>query len=199
MSESECRLFEHKLALHTAPTLLGIKCASLISLSNKELDIENHTALFNRKAAVKGLKIRTLCRCDCRTLLLIYHERLMAMRLADESVTALLEQWGYTSVHSDDGGTSSLSPDEYIKQLSQRLDSCEEFPHEIGLFLGYPIEDVEGFIENKGEKYKLCGCWKVYGNEDRARRIFSNYDKCRAFLCNKLNSGKDIYQALKIS
>ena len=25
----------------------------------------------------------------------------------------------------------------------------EEFPHEIGLFLDYPLEDVKGFIENR--------------------------------------------------
>ena len=46
--------------------------------------------------------------------------------------------------------------------------SCA-FPHEIGLFLGYPFEDVMGFIENKGENYLCSGCWKVYSCEQDAR------------------------------
>ena len=69
----------------------------------------------------------------------------------------------------------------------------------VGLFLGYPVDDVTGFIQNKGRNYLLCGYWKVYSDENRARRIFSNYDKCRNYLCNKLAQGESIYQALKIS
>ena len=36
MSKEECRRFEKKLAFHTAPSLLGIKCASLFTLSRSE-------------------------------------------------------------------------------------------------------------------------------------------------------------------
>ena len=80
-----------------------------------------------------------------------------------------------------------------------RISASEDFPDEIGLFLGYPVDDVTGFIQNKGRNYLLCGYWKVYSDENRARRIFSNYDKCRNYLCNKLAQGESIYQALKIS
>ena len=88
---------------------------------------------------------------------------------------------------------------EYLMRLSKRLNENGDFPHEIGLFLGYPVKDVEGFIENKGENFLLCGCWKVYSNAGRAKKLFNNYDKCRAYLCNKLDQGADIYNALKIS
>lgn len=50
MSESECRQFEKKLAHFTAPTLLGIKCASLVSLSREEFDIPSYAAAFNARA-----------------------------------------------------------------------------------------------------------------------------------------------------
>ena len=86
-----------------------------------------------------------------------------------------------------------------LNRLSKRIAEESEFPHEIGIFLGYPTEDVEGFIANKGDNFKLCGCWKVYGDEEKAKRLFINYDRCRSFLCNKLNEGSDIYRALKIS
>ena len=86
-----------------------------------------------------------------------------------------------------------------LERLSGRIRQCAQFPHEIGLFLDYPTEDVQGFIENQGENYVLCGYWKVYGNAEKAKHTFESYDKCRKFLCNKLNQGYDIYQALKIS
>ena len=43
MSKNEYHSFGQKLAFHTAPTLLGIKCASLVSLSSAEFDLANNT------------------------------------------------------------------------------------------------------------------------------------------------------------
>ena len=60
-------------------------------------------------------------------------------------------------------------------------------------------EYVSMGISLNGGNFKLCGCWKVYGNVEAAERTFANYGRCRKFLCNKLNEGIDIYQALRIS
>ncbi len=35
--------------------------------------------------------------------------------------------------------------------LIERFHCSGEFPHEIGLFLGYPLHDVIGFIFNRGK------------------------------------------------
>ena len=51
-----------------------------------------------------------------------------------------------------------------------------DFPHEVGLFLGYPVWDVKGFIEHKGQQYKLCGYWKVYDDVPGALCKFEEYD-----------------------
>lgn len=189
MSKTEYERFGRTLAFHTAPTLLGIKCANLISLSKDEFDTDRHSQIFNSRAFSKGLKSRILCDCKKRTLLLVYSEKLLSKRLEDEGIRNLLKKYGYKR---------SFGIEESLDMLSERICENEDFPHEIGVFLGYPIEDVVGFIENKGENFKLCGCWKVYGCEESARRTFRNYEKCRTFLCNKLNEGTDIYQALKI-
>ena len=190
MSKTEYNNFGRKLAYHTAPTLLGIKCASLVSFSSAEFDIDFHTAYFNRKTAEKGLKCRVLCSCKNRALMLVYSEKLLKKRIEDNAVRSILTEYGYPE---------NYSLEECLDRLSQRIRESKNFPHEIGVFLGYPVEDVVGFIENKGENFKLCGAWKVYGCVENAKRTFSNYDKCRIFLCNKLNEGEDIYQALKIS
>ena len=69
--------FEKKLAFHTAPTLLGIKCSNLMSLPLHVFDVDSYSETFNRKAASKGLKIKTLCECSERKLLLICNEKLL--------------------------------------------------------------------------------------------------------------------------
>ena len=56
--------------------------------------------------------------------------------------------------------------------LKYRFESLQKTPHEIGVFLGYPIWDVKGFIDNKGKDFKYCGTWKVYNNTDYAKIYF---------------------------
>lgn len=95
MSKIEYKTFGQKLAMYTAPTLLGIKCGSLISLSTKEFDIHTHMNIFNSKASKKALKIRKLYDYNQRSLLLIYNEKLMQKRLANTEVKGLLSYFGY--------------------------------------------------------------------------------------------------------
>ena len=52
-----------------------------------------------------------------------------------------------------------------MRCLIERLQNREDFPHEIGLFLSYPPEDVQGFIDNRAHNYKRICAWKVYGDE----------------------------------
>ena len=51
------------------------------------------------------------------------------------------------------------------------------FPHEIGFVLGYPIEDVDGFMSNGGQGARTCGRWKVYGDVDEALRRFKELER----------------------
>ena len=53
------------------------------------------------------------------------------------------------------------------------------FPHEIGIFLGYPPADVRAFIEKGGENYLCCRYWKVYHDEPAARKAFQRIDAIR--------------------
>lgn len=109
-----------------------------------------------------------------------------AAALLHSSCSTLLETAGYFR-----GNTV----EEDLERLSQRLCRSEGvFPHEIGLFLGYPPEDVTGFVRHRGQNFKFCGHWKVYSNEQKARRIFECYDRCRCAVCNRLAEGMSIPQ-----
>ena len=189
MSYCECNSFERKLAYHTAPALLGIKPASLFSVCVGEIT-DDEMKKFNQKVVCKGLKLRIICKCENRRLIMLYNAQMLDLWLHKKENVALLEQYGYRT---------DMATEEMLERLSERIEKNGGFPHEIGIFLGYPVEDVCGFIKNGGDNFKLCGYWKVYGNAEKASRTFKNYDKCRSFLCNKLSQGADIYQALKIS
>ncbi|MDR0758852.1 MAG: DUF3793 family protein [Treponema sp.] len=66
----------------------------------------------------------------------------------------------------------------FLDRLKEQFTSSQ-FPHEVGIFLGYPADDVLGFVEHNGQNYKLCGYWKVYGDVERAKACFRQYDECR--------------------
>lgn len=46
-------------------------------------------------------------------------------------------------------------------------------------YQAFQIEDVQGFIEFQGKNYLLSGCWKVYGDVEKARQTFALYHKVR--------------------
>ena len=88
------------------------------------------------------------------------------------------------------GGFSRAIWLEYANQQTFKGDESGEFPHEVGLFLSYPPEDVKGFLEHR--PCKCVGCWKVYENEEAARKTFAKYKACTRVYCRQLASGIDI-------
>ena len=78
--------------------------------------------------------------------------------------------------------------------LESDLTDYREFPHEIGLFLSYPPEDVLGFICNRACNHKCVGCWKVYGDEQAARNLFEKYEMCSKIYFRQWRQGKSIEQ-----
>ena len=154
---------EELLVQHSAPTLAGIKSASLICLSL----LEKSGGINFRVLQEKGLSFFTLHNRKGCCLLLVYRERQLKACLDDPEARQLLASKGY----------DLSSPLSALKGLRQRFLS-DDFPHEVGVFLGYPVKDVKGFIENNGENYILSGMWKVYSDAESAERTFDRYRRC---------------------
>ena len=91
-------------------------------------------------------------------------------------------------------GYNCSSVPKCIDYLKERFSGNDDFPHEIGVFLGYPLEDVIGFIENAGKNSRRSGCWKVYGNDCKAIKLFERYKKCREIYMKLFSNGKSIVQ-----
>ena len=84
-----------------------------------------------------------------------------------------------------------------LKHLKTRFDICK-FPHEIGLFLGYPSKDVKAFIEKEGRDYLCCKYWKVYHDEKKAKEIFKFIDNAKAKAVYLLTEQFPIHKVAKM-
>ena len=174
---------ERNLIESCSPTLAGIKTANLVNVkyeSREEAlaDIREMNRVFKKK----GIRVVPLKFGRERTLLYIYRPAYLERDMQDQTAEELLSSLSYPCGHC--GGC--------VAHLASRFKSSDEFPHEIGLFLGYPSEDVRGFIENHACGSKCIGCWKVYGDVDQARKRFALYNKCTSIYCKRLREGSSI-------
>ena len=117
-------------------------------------------------------------------LLLIFRPRTLETCLGQGEVKQMLQEAGYPV----EQGMEKL-----LMVLRQRLGG-KEFPHEIGLFLGYPPEDVAGFARDGGRNCKFSGPWKVYGDVEQARQTFARFQRCRLALSRRLERGEGLEQ-----
>ena len=161
---------EELLVIHCSPTLAGLKTASLFAYTfADDREMRSCVRCWNRRLTGKGLRILPLCFENGRALIYVYRPARLSRDLRHGTACRLLRERGYPA-----GGTSERC----IIRLMKRMREQDEFPHEIGLFLGYPPEDVRGFIENGARGCKCVGCWKVYGDAETARETFAKYKKC---------------------
>jgi len=174
---------EDYLIRHCAPTLAGIKTANLFTCPYRDRkDLLSFIRQTNRKLIRKGLRVLPLRFTDEKALIYVYRPGKLSFDLSDSTAADILHKKGYCIGNCE----------KCIGQLVRRLRREEEFPHEIGLFLGYPPEDVYGFMENKACNCKCVGCWKVYGDVDAAQKKFEQYKKCTQVYCDRWANGTDI-------
>ena len=173
-AETLCKLegkeyLEAMIAFAAAPTIQGRKPAALMSFTSygrntallwklygSEICERFQVEFYLLKKEKDGLKV------------LIYRRRLLEWYVNHIRNQPFLNRMGY--------GFGVLL-DHNLVILKRRF--TELCPHEVGIFLGMPVEDVEGFIENKGKNCLMCRYWKVYENQRRAERLFDAYDKAR--------------------
>ncbi len=157
------------LILYSAPTLTGIKSASLFGCRmDTRQALERHVRDASRRLKGCGIRVLLLSYQNGRGLIYVFRPAMLARDLTSPLAQSILQQNGY----------SCRCWYENLLRLKHRLAGCDDFPHEIGLFLGYPAADVDGFIR-LGPSACLCsGVWKVYKNPDQAKAVFAQCQKC---------------------
>lgn len=174
---------EELLIRHCSPTLAGIKTANMFSYCfNSKSEMQDVIRKLNRVLSKKGLRVIPLSTKDGRTLIYVFRPNKLMWDLRDNTACNLLQDIGY----------SPCNVPGCINHLIKRLNESDVFPHEIGLFLGYPPLDVKGFIENKEGTCKCVGTWKVYSDEEKAIKTFERYKKCTDVYSRLYADGKPI-------
>ena len=177
---------ETKMALQCAPVITGIKISNLLIVSSHD---EEAVRIILRKT---GLVHYRLLRQDNKTTFLIFRIHQLAAYLQETEVQRILKANGYEDLSL--GGILRTFQCRYETYMNQG----EGFPHEIGLLLGYPIEDVNGFIEQKGKNYLYSGYWKVYRDVEAKKKVFAQYENAKEELILLLANGYDIHSIIRL-
>lgn len=174
---------EERIVRFCAPVLTGIKTGGLFNTC----EIDPHTICKDTVAARKrlrrfGIDVRLFFTGGKTPLVYVYRPDALARDLASAETQAFLTPLGYASFDVQ----SALS------QLARRLREQDGFPHEIGLFLSYPHDDVKSFVTFGSQCAKFCGHWCVFHNEEQARQCFAAYDHSRSVCLARYRAGQPL-------
>lgn len=172
------KALDETLIRQCAPTLAGIKAGSLFCLNSKcSKCLCENIVRWNR--LLKNVRVQAIARKGNVYYIYVYRPEILEKLLSDSERTQFLEGFGYRK----------FDIQSILCKLCERLSADEGFPHEIGIFLDYPLEDVRGFILNGGKNSKRTGTWKVYSDEESSVRTFESFRCCREKFLQKFDGG----------
>lgn len=140
-----------------------------------------------RSLARTGVRLRVLAHRRASSLVFAWRPDVLAAFVGRDPEATMLEVEGY----------DVASAERCVDRLQERMlsfdarprnpDGTDRFPHEVGFLLGYPLEDVLGFVRTR-ERAQERGWWNVYSDVSRARRVFAAYDDVTRE-CRRMHAG----------
>mgnify|MGYP005945215475 FL=1 len=172
--------FGFRVVTQCAPVLKGVKISNLITMKPGGW----------RKIRAYLKKSRIICiplYADAeKEVLFLYRYEQLERHLKNREVREFLRGCGYESFEV----ASVLVRLRRRYQLYAGI--SKEFPHELGVLLGYPVGDVQGFIDNRGENSLTSRYWKVYQNPKEAEKIFDLYDRVKEQALKEIMCGRTL-------
>ena len=199
MKGMELGAVELQMALQCASVITGVKVSNLLIIE-----------LSGYRQIVEILKDSDICMytlgATCgRVNVFIYNAAKLRAFVQRDDVQRLMSELGYADMElSEILAVFREKYQQYLKsrgrftskQPAHEDQACgdgslgkEWFPHEMGLLLGYPPEDVEGFIRQSGRNALCSGYWKVYEDAESKRRTFHIFDCADERLIQFLSNG----------
>lgn len=178
--QSEYRQLNEQIAVQCAPLLAGLKPSNLLIIP-RGLEPE-------LKASLQGTQVAAYCltEYDGKQVYLIYRVNELIVYLTKPEVQKLLINLGY------EGGELFMLLQRVSERYTAHKQAKAEFPHELGLLLGYPAVDVRGFMEHGGKNFLYSGYWKVYGNVRETVALFQEFGKAKEFMMQLVAEGYSI-------
>lgn len=181
------RKFEETLFWFGSCTLKRIKPASMFSCKRKDYDnLDEVIKYYQDFLKAYGLELEVIQEKETYVLLYLYRKNHLEKIWNSPKAKEFLFTRGYeTDVMTN------------LSILKNKLLINNDFPHDIGIFLGYAVDDVESFIKHEGKNYELIGPWKVYHQKDKKEKIFSMLNKTTNQCLDMFYSGHDLCQFMQ--
>lgn len=161
-----------------APTLAKEKVSSLITF-NDNRNLQNTWEVYKEQICEKlNVGCFELKKSEKSTIVLFFNEEELHKVLKDERNLEFLKRFGYYK---------EMTLRENLQFLKKRFENC--CPHEMGIFLGYPIDDVTFFIDCPNKQCKMTGYWKVYHNIEEAKCTFNKFDRIKSNVIRLMING----------
>lgn len=174
--EGDADRLARRILVEAAPVLSGDKPAMMVAVRDCGRVPASRRAdrIFCRRQkellAALGLEARVLRRTTRGSLVLFFDPARLAARLAEPEIARFLAERGYPA-----------EPDAALGRLEAAFAAdAESCPHEVGVFLGYPVRDVAGFIERPGEALSVRrALWRVFAPAGESLRLMARIRAAR--------------------
>jgi len=186
------------LTLKLAPVLVKVKPSMLVALCNCGKSArENYYDLWKEQKGNISMELKIsfkeLKDTSCTKQVLFYNPQALFDTITQPEKSVFLKGFGYVS-------RGSL--EDYLGLLKERFcaygasasgsgEKGSSFPHEIGVFLGYPLKDVKGFIERGSVPLTSMGRWQVFGESGQSIQLMQMHRKAEkvflSFMENRRN------------
>ena len=154
---------ETQLALQCAPLITGLKISNMLIVSNEDEKLVQ--AILKRT----GMSCYRLLQNEKKITLLLFRRNQLEKFLEREEVSEVLREEGYVEIQL--GRILSI----FQMRYRAYMNGSKIFPHEMGLLLGYPVEDVTGFM--------------VYADVAKKLEIFKQFEMAKEMLIRLVSSG----------
>lgn len=138
-------------------TLEGVKPSELVKIDETE-----YKSIYPKYFADnEKVKIVTVRNNGVKRQVFVYHVECLQKVLEKKEVSDFLFKFGYPR---------NADSERLISHLIKRLRSFL-FPHEIGVFLGYPLKDVLGYMGLNSLSHTKTMGWRMYGNTSGSEKL----------------------------
>lgn len=176
MQKMNLRSVETQMAIQCAPVFANLKMSNLLIIAKEDICKVRQIL----KNAVISWHVVSIWKE--KATILLYREEELKQYLNSYAVYARLQSMGYEEELED-------KLDLFSRRYKAYQEGNLEFPHEMGFFLGYPKEDVEGFIVNGGRNFLYAGYWKVYADRKKKISLFEKFESAREAMIAFVSNG----------
>lgn len=182
----DLKSIETQIALQCAPLISGLKMSNLLIVSAED---ETLVRMILRKS---GISFYRLLKSGEKVTFLLFRREWLEAYLQQKEVRAVFVAEGYQDYIL--GNVFRTFQERYKRYMN----GGDCFPHEMGLLLGYPVEDVQGFMENEGKNFLYSGYWKVYADVQEKIKLFQKFETAKETVIQLLSYGVGIRDIIDI-